>query len=485
MKLYELLNNIKIKCSNIDLNMEIEGIASDSRKIKKGYVFVAITGEKRDGNDYIKEALQNGAVAIISEKKLYFDNSIPYIIVKNARKALAQVWSSYYQNPTKDLKVIAITGTNGKTSCAYLLYSILKKAYKKCGLISTIECLVNDEKLYLNGGSEVSDISSSMTTPDPEYLYKIFYEMRKNGIEYVVMEASSHALSQEKMSAANVYLAAFTNLTSEHLDYHKSIDSYFKAKKKLFEMCKIGIVNLDDEYGKILKNEHSNLYTFSCNKEANYYVKKAENIDTGWNILADLNGEEIKLTSFLSGKFVPQNVLTAVAMAKILKVKNIDIAEGVKACCCVSGRMEKIKDNVFIDYAHTPEAMEKAITSIKEICNGKKVIVLFGCGGDRDKTKRPIMGKIAYDLADEIVITSDNSRSEGPMKIINDILKGVGNDKQFYVIPNRREAISFLINKQTENQIILLLGKGHEKYEIDNNGKHYFDEREIIINALK
>lgn len=483
MRLYELFKNIKIRCSNVDLSIEINEIVSDSRCVNKGDVFVAINGEKRNGNDYIDDAIKNGAIVIISDQKNNYNN-MPFIYVKNAREALAKMWNAYYGNPTKDLKIIAITGTNGKTSSAYILYSILKSAKKSCGLISTIECLVNDKIYNTNGGGEVSDIPSAMTTPDPSVLYKLFYEMKSSGVEYVVMEASSHALSQYKLAGANIYIGAFTNLSLEHLDYHKNIENYFNSKKTLFKMCKFGIINIDDKYGKILKKEYLQSNTFSLNKQADFFVEKVECLDIGCTILSNLQGEKVEIKSNLTGKFVPYNIMMAVSCAKLLNIDNDKIKSGVLACNNISGRMEKVHNNIFIDYAHTPEAMENVFLSVKSIYKNKKIIALFGCGGDRDKSKRCVMGKIASKYCDEIIITSDNSRSEDTLKIIKDIISGIDKYKAHYVIPNRREAIKFAVRKLKNNEILILLGKGHEKYEIDKSGKHYFDEREIIKENL-
>lgn len=475
--------NIKIKCFNIDLNIDINSIALDSRCVKKGDVFVAIKGEKRDGNNYIDEALKKGAAVIVSDQKVKLN--IPYVYVKNTREAVAKMWSAYYQNPTKNLKIIAITGTNGKTSSAYILYSILKTAKKKCGLISTIECIINDKVYDTNGGSEVSDIPSAMTTPDPAVLYRLFYEMSNEGVEYAVMEASSHALSQSKLAGADVYIGAFTNLSMEHLDYHENLNNYFESKKKLFKICKNSIINIDDEYGRIIKKEYPKSYGYSINSISDFYVEKVEYFDDGCRIFANLQGENIEINSNLCGKFVPYNIMLAAGCAKLLKIDNDNIKLGINSCKNVCGRLEKIKNNIYIDYAHTPEAMKNVILSIKSIYKNKNIIVLFGCGGDRDRSKRAEMGRIASKYCDEIIITADNSRTENTMDVIMDIIAGIDKYKSHYIIPNRRDAIEFIVKKLKENEILLLLGKGHEKYEIDNMGKHYFNEKEIVEEVLK
>jgi len=479
MRLYELLNDVKIRCSGVDLNMEISNIASDSRKIKKGSAFVAIKGEKRDGNDFVEEAIKNKASVIITDQRKIY-HSFPVIFVNNAREALAKMWSAYYENPTKNLKVIAITGTNGKTSSAHILYSILKRDKKARGLISTVNCLINDVEYDINGGGEVSDIPSAMTTPDPSVLYRIFYEMKKAGVEYVVMEASSHALSQHRLSGAEIYLGAFTNLSPEHLDYHESIECYFESKKMLFKMCKLSIINVDDKYGKILKKDTPLAKTISINSNEDFYAKKIDYIDTGCVISLDLQGDVINVKSNLIGTFAPYNILLAASCAKVLGISTDSIKQGIIECKSISGRMEKIRNNIFIDYAHTPEAMKNVLASIKSIYKDKRVIALFGCGGNRDKSKRSIMGKIASTYCDEIIITSDNSRNEEAMDIIDDIIRGIEYFKPYYIIPDRKEAINFAVKRLKDNEILLLLGKGHEQYEIDSTGKHYFNEKDIV-----
>ena len=482
MKLYELVKDIKIKCTNVDLSCEVNGISSDSRDISKGDVFVAIRGEKRNGNNYIEEAIEKGACAVISQENNYYLD-VPYIKVENDREALSKIWNAYYGYPSKNMKIIAFTGTNGKTSCVHILKSILKEANKKYGIISTVGCEINGEVLNIGGGSEVSDIPSSMTTPDPKYLYEALYRMKQSGVDYVVMEASSHALNQYKLSGMEIYIGAFTNLSNEHLDYHKTVENYFECKKKLFEMCKIGIVNIDNEYGLRLKNSFSNIKTVSTKGKADFYATSVCCIDSGCKFVAYHKKNVIEINSNLIGHFVPDNILLSIACASILGISNEHIQNGVKKIEYIEGRMEKISDNIFIDYAHTPEAFERILSSVNLIFN-KKITVLFGCGGDRDKTKRAKMGKIASKYADKLIITSDNSRGENPTEIINEIFMGVDKEKLCYIIPNRENAIKLAIKILDKDDVLLLLGKGHEKYEINSEGKHYFNEKEIVREAF-
>ena len=482
MKLYELLKDVKIKCLNVDLNSDVNGISSDSRNVSKGDVFVAIKGNKRNGNDYIESAINQGAVAVVSQENSQF-LGVPFIKVENDREALAKIWNSYYGYPTKNMKVIAFTGTNGKTSCVHLLKSILKSANKKYGIISTIGSEINGERINFSGGSEISDIPSSMTTPDPKYLYELLYIMKNQNVEYVVMEASSHALEQCKLAGMDIYIGAFTNLSSEHLDYHETMENYFKSKKKLFELCKYGVVNIDNVYGLELKNSIIKVKTVSMKQKSDFY---------GENLVINSNGCEFtfnhlcksfRITSKLIGNFVPENIILSAACASMLGISSECISDGIFNLEYIDGRMEKIAENIFIDYAHTPEAFENVLASIKSQFN-KRIIVLFGCGGNRDKSKRAKMGEIASKFANEVIITADNSRDEKTLDIIKDIFSGIEKGKTCYMISDRKDAIKFAIKRLNSDSILLLLGKGHEKYEINNNGMQYFNEKEIVKEAL-
>lgn len=485
MKLKELLKGVKVITSCADTDTEISCVVSDSRKAVKDCVFVAICGVKRDGNDYACEAIKNGAAAIVSEKDITGIKNL--VVVENARSALAIMQSNYYGNPTRDLRVIAVTGTNGKTSVSYFIYNILTTAGKRCGLISTVETLINGEKMDFGGGGAVTDISSAMTTPDPETLYKILDVMRKEGCEYVVMEASSHSLSQHRLDGLHVNVAIFTNLSPEHLDFHGDMENYFASKLILFENCDISIINTDDGYGKRIAEKYSyKTLTCSLTEKSEY---RAEQIKCGFDgceylLLSD--DATLRINSVICGEYTVYNTMLAAVCALYLDIDAAFICEGIRFTNKISGRLEKYKNyNIYIDYAHTPRAMENVIKSVRNFSGGKKITVLFGCGGDRDKTKRGVMGRISTSLADNTIITSDNPRTEDPYKIIGDILTGVVKGKEHTVIPDRREAIKYAVKTMGKDEILLLLGKGHENYEITKNGKTSFDEREIIAEALK
>ena len=407
--------------------------------------------------------------------------TIPYILVENSREALAKLWSNFYKNPSKNMKIIAITGTNGKTSTSYFLYNILKADKKSVGLISTIEILVNNKPIKTSGGSDVIDKYSAMTTPDPEILYYLLYIMKKNGVEYVVMEASSHALAQCKLEGLDVEIGVFTNLSKEHLDYHKTMEKYFLAKEELFKKSRLCVINIDDEFGIMMLNRHKGRsFSVSTSKESDFTIKNIKSNALGVSYTLVSEDESMNISTKVGGSFNAYNSALASICALMLGIEQKSIKQGVFSVTSISGRLERYKNkNIYIDYAHTPFAVEKVINAVKGFGEKHKIIVLIGCGGNRDKTKRAEIGKICTSRADLTIITSDNPRDEEPVDIIKDIFAGVVNDKCL-VIPNRREAIRYATGIMKKTDILLLLGKGHERYEIDKTGKHDFDERVIL-----
>lgn len=484
MYLYELLDGVNVISSDIDLKTNISRPFSDSRRAVLGGLFVAIKGEHRNGNEYIEMAFSNGAACVVTddtEVRGKYGNSI---LVDNARESLSNIWHNFYKKPTKALEIIAITGTNGKTSCAYYLYNILRKAGKNCGLISTIECLINGVPLSTNGGSEVCDIASAMTTPDPEILYYIFNEMKEKGVKYVVMEASSHSLSQSKLAPISFSYGIFTNLSPEHMDYHKDMESYYLAKKSLFSKTRRAIVNADDSYGNRLSRE---IEAVKCSIKGNGDFNAIDIYldEKGCDYILKHERAQINIKGRICGEFSVYNTMLASACALDMGLEIDKVREGIFITDRISGRLERIRNNIFIDYAHTPQAMKSVLETLRKIAPNKRIISLFGCGGDRDREKRPKMGKIATLLSDYTIITEDNSRSEPRVNIFRDILCGVEELSTFCLIPDRREAIKYAISALGENDIFVLFGKGHENYEINKNGKAYFCERDIINSILK
>ncbi len=483
MYLYELLEGVNILSSGIDFETNISRPFSDSRRAMLGGLFVAIKGEHRNGNDYIEKAFLYGASCVVTDDTMVHRRYEKSILVSNAREALSYIWHNFYKKPTESLEIIAVTGTNGKTSCAYYLYNILRKAGEDCGLVSTIESLINDVPLSTNGGSEVSDIASAMTTPDPEMLYYILNEMKKKGIKYVVMEASSHSLAQSKLAPISFLYGIFTNLSPEHMDYHKDMESYYFAKKSLFSRTKRAIVNFDDSYGNRLSTEIDAIKC-SIKGKGDFSAMDICLDECGCDYILKHERVQINIKGRICGEFSVYNTMLAAVCALDMGIEIDKVREGIFATDKISGRLERVRDNIFIDYAHTPHAMKSVLETLRKIAPNKRIISLFGCGGDRDKEKRPKMGKIATQISDFTIITADNSRSEPLINIFKDILEGV-DDSAFCLIPDRKDAIKYGINALGENDIFILFGKGHENYEINKNGKNHFSERDIINSILK
>ena len=468
----ELIGEVK---TNFD-EYDIKGITCDSRKVKEGYVYVCIKGAINDGHDFALSAEKNGAAVIIAERKTGCKREV---IVKDTHAAFATMSAKWFGSPADKLRLIGVTGTNGKTSVTYMLKKVLEAAGEKVGLIGTIQNMIGDEI-----------IETERTTPDCYQLNWLFKEMVDKGCTFAVMEVSSHALDQKRVYGVEFDAAIFTNLTQDHLDYHITMDNYLEAKKKLFKMCKTAIINKDDAYSdKMLNDLSCNKVTISANdKSATYF---ADNI----NYRADgvdfkLCGKEsMSLSMSTGGKFTVYNAMSAAVCATEL---GFDKETVLKALCeqeGVKGRAEVVKNpfdfTVIIDYAHTPDGLSNILTTFTE-CKKGRLVTLFGCGGDRDKTKRPIMGKIAAELSDFVIVTSDNPRSENPEGIISDILEGMKESKTPFVsIENRIEAIHYAIKNAQTDDIIVLAGKGHETYQILRDKTIHLDEREIVEEALK
>lgn len=486
-------------------DIEIKNIVSDSRRAEKGSLFICLKGTKSDGHMYINEALKNGASFVIAEAEVRAETcyvipeGFPYAVSDNTRKTASLLWDMWYSHPSENMKVIAITGTNGKTSTSYILRAIMKYAGYKTGLIGTVRCLIGDEEYDMHGGSEILGAASAMTTPDPEILYGAIDEMRKRGVEILIMEASSHAIELEKLaglaSEKKIDIGVFTNISPEHLDFHENMENYLKAKAKLFTMCEKGIVNSDDEHTQELMEYSDECEFVGCSTnpdsivrpDINYTAVKMKSLGVnGIEYILYSNKSVFKVRSMIPGMFTVYNTMLAIACAFDLGVDLSIIQDAVRNLSGVEGRIERVKTDlsdfsVFIDYAHTPAALENMLSAVRGFRQkDQKITLLFGCGGDRDPSKRKPMGAIASKLADFVIITSDNSRTENPKKIISEILKGIDKEKPHIAIENREDAIKYAIMTVKKNDIIILAGKGHEKYEIDSEGKHPFDEAEIV-----
>ncbi len=472
MKLSELL---KEKCVNLG-DLEITAVTCDSRNITNGCAFVCINGAVVDGHKFAKEAEEKGAAVIICEKDTGAKNQI---FVEDSHVEFAKMCANWFYNPAKKLKIIGVTGTNGKTSVSYMLKSILEHCGYKVGLIGTIQNMIGDEVL-----------PAKNTTPGAFELQSIFSLMEKSGCTYCIMEVSSHALDQNRTYGIEFEVGMFTNLTQVHLDYHITMDNYMKAKRKLFKTSKIAVFNLDDEYyDGISEGVDCKKITYSIkNNEATYTAKNINLRPDGVDFIFTGVGIISRIKTSIGGKFTPYNAMCAASCALELGMPIEKIAEAFSVMPGVKGRAEVVptgKDfTVIIDYAHTPDGLENILKTFSEM-EKNRLTVVFGCGGDRDRTKRPKMGAVAAMFADNIIVTSDNPRSEVPERIIDDILEGLKNCKKpVEVIVNRVEAIKKAVQTAQSGDIIVLAGKGHETYQILNTGTIHLDEREVVAEAL-
>ncbi len=471
MKLYDIM----AERSGRFRDVEISAITCDSRNVSAGCLFVCINGAVVDGHKFAQSAYDNGAAVIICEKDVGLPNQI---FVEDSRKEFANICAKWFGSPAEKLKLIGVTGTNGKTSVSYMLKNILEKCGHKVGLVGTIQNMIGNEVL-----------PSKNTTPSAYELQSIFSLMVADGCDYCVMEVSSHALDQDRVYGLNFDVAIFTNLTQDHLDYHITMDNYLLAKKKLFSNCKTAVLNCDDAYYESMRDGLTcPVISYSCNgKNADY---KAENIKLrpDGSEFDLVNKDTVHIKTAIGGRFTPYNVIASTVCAIQCGIEAFDIAKAFESMQGVKGRAEVVPTGrdftVIIDYAHTPDGLENILKTFSE-CEKNRLIVLFGCGGDRDRTKRPKMGAIAVKNADYCIVTSDNPRTEEPMAIINDILEGMKNsDVPVEVIENRVEAIKKCVQIAEKGDIIVLAGKGHETYQILKDGTIHLDEREIVAEAL-
>lgn len=481
MNLKAVLNGINYTVIQGNENAEFGKINYDSRKVKSSDIFVCIKGYKTDGHKYIDKAIENGAQTIVIQDDVEFNNlEICVIKVEDTRKALALMGANYYGNPSTKMKVIGITGTNGKTTTAFMIKSILESAGKKVGLIGTIANYIGDEKLH-----------TERTTPESLELQELFGEMIDKGVEYCVMEVSSHSLALDRVYGVRFEIGIFTNLTRDHLDFHKTFENYYNAKFKLFERCGIRIVNIDDNYGKqVLKDleilNSKNVYSFSVKDDSDF---KAFDEEMGNKYIKfKLKLEENKQFILgIPGEYNIYNALGAIGACYKLGISIENIKDGIEKVV-VPGRCERVAKeynlpyDIIIDYAHTPDGLENILKTAKAFTEGK-LISVFGCGGDRDKVKRPQMGKIGIDISDVAIITSDNPRTEEPIEIIKDIEAGLDKDN-YIIIENRKEAIKKAIDIAKKGDVIVIAGKGHETYQILKEKTIHFDEREVVKEIL-
>ena len=460
-----------------NLNIDINKIEYDSKKIEKGDLFVAIKGFSDDGHKYINEAVENGAIAIVidkEEKDVEIPENITVVIVENSRAVLANLAEKYYDYPASKLRIIGVTGTKGKTTTAYMIRDIMKASGKKIGMIGTIYNTYGD-----------TEIESSRTSPESLDLQKLLRDMVDAGMEYVVMEVSSHALSLNRVDNIKFEIGVFTNLAREHLDFHKDMDSYLAAKAKLFDQSVFGVINADDIYTpKLLKHVKCKYVKYGLDNEANISATDIRINNNYVDFKMYINKQLQTITVPIPGKYTVYNAIAAIATTSMLGAQMEDVLKGL-ATVRVPGRSEIVDIGksfaVLIDYAHNESSLEAILVNTKKYVKGR-IILVFGCGGNRDKTKRAPMGEIAGRYADFTIITTDNPRDEKPKDIAKDIEEGIKKTKGLYkVIDNRIEAIEFAMRIAWKNDTIILAGKGHETYqELAHGKKIHFDEREIV-----
>ncbi len=477
MRLNELLKNVDTLNIAGDVEVEITGVNIDSRRIEKGHLFVAIPGTVTDGHKFIPKAIELGAAAVLCENVPEQQASgVTYIQVASTEDAVGKVATLFYGDPSRKLKLVGVTGTNGKTTIATLLYNMFRKFGHKCGLLSTVCNYIEDEA-----------IPADHTTPDPIELNRLLAQMVDAGCEYAFMECSSHAIAQKRIGGLKFAGGLFTNLTRDHLDYHKTFENYRDAKKAFFDGLDkdaFAITNADDKNGQIMvQNCKAQVKTYSTRTMADFKAKIIECHFEGMYL--DINGKEVGV-QFI-GKFNVSNLLAVYGAAVMLGKKPEDILLILSTLKSVNGRLEPIHSpegyTAIVDYAHTPDALENVLNAIHEVLNGKgKVITVCGAGGNRDKGKRPLMAQEAVKQSDKVIITSDNPRFEEPQDIINDMLAGLDQKqmKKVVSIVDRREAIRTACMLAEKGDVILIAGKGHEDYQEIKGVKHHFDDKEVV-----
>ena len=472
MKLQDLLKGVAVLESTAAPDTEINEVRYDSRAVRPGDLFVAIRGYATDGHQYIGKALEQGAAAIVCEEA---PAGVPVVVVENARRALAEIAANRFGHPADSMVMLGVTGTNGKTTTTYLVKHMLEDTGRKVGLIGTNQNLIGDEV-----------VETERTTPESYELHALFARMRDAGCTHVIMEVSSHSLVLDRVHGIHFAVGAFTNLTQDHLDFHKTMEEYRRAKALLFTISDKGVINLDDPAaGAMLADAKCPCLTFSCEKDAADLTAKNLKLHAdGVEFVAATKGELARVKLPIPGHFSAENALTALGIVLQLGMPLADAAKSLATATGVKGRVEVVPNDtdytVLIDYAHSPDGVENVLRAVRGFAKGR-VVALFGCGGDRDRTKRPKMGKIAADLADFCIVTSDNPRTEDPKTIIDDILEGMkGTKTPMQVIVDRPEAIHWALAHAKKDDIIVLMGKGHETYQEVNHVKHHMDEREIV-----
>lgn len=474
MTITRLFDNIADIPENLK-GLEIENIISNSKlECDEKTAFVCIKGAAFDGHSVAEDMLKKGCAVVVCERDLGLERQI---IVNDTRLCLSRLYANFYDNPQNKMKLIGVTGTNGKTTITTVIKRLFDKMGIKAGLIGTCQNEIGD-----------TVISTSRTTPEPNEFYALLAQMQSEGCEYVVMEVSSQGLAQKRIGAPTFTVAAFTNLTQDHLDVHGDFESYYQAKKLLFFMCEKAVINIDDSYSKRLMDEIScKVDTFSITQKADVLASEISLMPHGSEFKVSVLGKTYPASFKIAGDYNVSNCCAVIAVMNALGFDIENVIKNIAECSGVRGRCESIPTgrdfSVICDYAHTPDAIENILSSVKKYAKGR-VICLFGCGGNRDKTKRPLMARAAQKYSDFIIVTSDNPRNENPQDIINDILAGVEGEG-YITICDRREAICWAVKNAKRDDIIVMVGKGHEDYqELEGGRKIHFDEREEVAKAL-
>ncbi|MDD4879902.1 MAG: UDP-N-acetylmuramoyl-L-alanyl-D-glutamate--2,6-diaminopimelate ligase, partial [Candidatus Omnitrophica bacterium] len=456
------------------LDIDIKGVSSDSKTAGKDHLFIAVSGTNFDGHKFANEAADKGAAAVVLEKDTVLPEGVARIFVRDSRAAAPKIANNFFGRPIEKLTCIGITGTNGKTTISYLMDSIISAAGHSAGVIGTISYRIGKRL-----------IPATNTTPGPVELYGFMGEMARNSGDYLVMEVSSHALDQNRVGGIGFAAAIFTNLTGDHLDYHKTFDEYFRAKSRLFEGLKDGayaVINIDDEWGKkLVKVSKGKVVTYGTKLVADYLASDIKLSLDGTRFTVNSPKGDLKVNSKLIGLHNVYNMTAAAACGMSLGFSSGEVKRGLEEMKAVPGRLEPVDCGqpfkIFVDYAHTDDALFNVLSALKPLI-GKKIIVVFGCGGDRDRTKRPRMGKVASEMADLVIVTSDNPRSEEPEAIIAEITAGISK-KNYKVVTDRSKAIEEALSAAREGDCVLIAGKGHETYQVLKNTTVTFDDREI------
>ena len=486
MNLKDILNGIEGLKAKGDLNIEIQGIESNSKNIEEGFLFVAIKGFSIDGHEFINQAVENGAKAIAIQedcnlKEINVPNNITVIIANDTREFLALSSSNFYKNPSKKFKLIGITGTKGKTTTTFMIKEILEKAGKKVGLIGTIATYINGKKVEEN----------SRTTPESLELQKTFAKMYEEGVEYVVMEVSSQSLKLHRVDGCEFNMVVFTNLSEDHIspNEHPDMQDYFQSKLKLFKMCKTGFVNIDDLHGNKIPSifPENNIIGYGIDNSGDFLAKDITITNSYVDFRVKLTDRNERIKVDIPGRFTVYNALAAICICKNIGIDGETIKRALETIK-VPGRSEMVENKleipIMIDYAHSPESLQNILQAVSSYTKGR-VISVFGCGGDRDSRKRPVMGEISGKIANYTIITSDNPRTENPTSIVKQIEEGIKKTNGKYeVIVDRIQAIKKAIEMANKRDIIVLAGKGHEPYQEINGKKYPFDERIIVKDLI-